>query len=548
MKLKIKQGTTSKLLRVFIQDTSVTDGSGLTGVAHGDITAYWIAEGDATATAFTLSGGTTGTWSDGGWSEVDSTNLPGVYEVGLKNDIVDATSEGSVLIMFKGATNMAPVLCELELDAVDYRDATAFGLSNLDAAITSRSTLGESGVRTALGYTAGFNLDAQVTVIQGAVTQNNTDIGVVDGVVDAIKVVTDQFNFTVANQVDANALTGGGSGGLDAAGVRSAIGLSSANLDTQLADIPTVAEFEARTLVAASYFDPAADTVARVTLCDTTTTNTDMVSVAGLSTFNAGTDSVTVGTNNDKTGYSISGSKTTLDSLNDIAATAIVSGGAITTSGGAVSNVTLVATTTSNSDMRGTDGANTTSPPSAGVIADTVWDEAQSDHTTIGSFGYYLDSRVSQAGGGGGGGGGASAIWGALLSDYTVAGTFGARLQEGTRYTNTSITFIYLQQGDSYDDLGNAKLQWTVTKDYTVGWSGNITIKHRVTGVTIMQKAIEIADATTLKATLSASDTAFATLTTDEDFGVHPYEVQLTNASVVDTVITGVAELRKNQS
>src|SRR5690606_13729075 len=32
-----------------------------------------------------------------------------------------------------------------------------------------------------------------------------------------------------------------------------------------VADIPTVAEFEARTLVAANYFDPAADTVANVT-------------------------------------------------------------------------------------------------------------------------------------------------------------------------------------------------------------------------------------------------------------------------------------------
>jgi hypothetical protein len=43
-------------------------------------------------------------------------------------------------------------------------------------------------------------------------------------------------------------------GFLDAAGVRTAIGLASANLDTQLADIPTVSEFEARTLVAADYF------------------------------------------------------------------------------------------------------------------------------------------------------------------------------------------------------------------------------------------------------------------------------------------------------
>lgn len=40
---------------------------------------------------------------------------------------------------------------------------------------------------------------------------------------------------------------------LDAAGVRTAVGLASANLDTQLADVPTVAEFEARTILSADY-------------------------------------------------------------------------------------------------------------------------------------------------------------------------------------------------------------------------------------------------------------------------------------------------------
>jgi hypothetical protein len=46
-----------------------------------------------------------------------------------------------------------------------------------------------------------------------------------------------------------------------------------------------------------------------------------------------------------------------VDDLNDVAATDIVSAGAITTASGAVSNVTTVATTTTNTDMRGTDSA-----------------------------------------------------------------------------------------------------------------------------------------------------------------------------------------------
>jgi|GEM_PF-3816963 len=41
---------------------------------------------------------------------------------------------------------------------------------------------------------------------------------------------------------------------LNALAVRSALGMAAANLDTQLADIPTVAEFNARSLLAADYF------------------------------------------------------------------------------------------------------------------------------------------------------------------------------------------------------------------------------------------------------------------------------------------------------
>ena len=63
----------------------------------------------------------------------------------------------------------------------------------------------------------------------------------------------------VADERGTDGVSGGG--GLDAAGVRSALGMSSANLDTQLSDIPTVSEFNARTLAAADYFDVASDVV-----------------------------------------------------------------------------------------------------------------------------------------------------------------------------------------------------------------------------------------------------------------------------------------------
>lgn len=126
MKLKIKEGTTSKLVRVFIQDSSATDGSGLTGLVYNSagLTAYYIPEGDASPTAITLASATVGTYTSGGFKEIDSTNLPGVYEIGLPDAVIDATSEGSTLVMLKGATNMAPVLMEIELDKVNYRSTS----------------------------------------------------------------------------------------------------------------------------------------------------------------------------------------------------------------------------------------------------------------------------------------------------------------------------------------------------------------------------------------------------------------------------------------
>jgi hypothetical protein len=62
--------------------------------------------------------------------------MPGWYEIGIPNAALDGGNE--VAIQLRGATNMAPVNIYIELDSVDYQDSAAFGLSRLDAAISSR--------------------------------------------------------------------------------------------------------------------------------------------------------------------------------------------------------------------------------------------------------------------------------------------------------------------------------------------------------------------------------------------------------------------------
>lgn len=140
-KVSIKAGTTSYLARIFIQDSSSATGAGLSGLTNASSGLICYAarddDGNAGGTVISLSAGTRGTWSSGGFVEKDSTHMKGVYEFGIPNATIAAGSK-SVLIYFSGATNMAPLPLEIELTAVDNQDATAFGVSRIDAAISSR--------------------------------------------------------------------------------------------------------------------------------------------------------------------------------------------------------------------------------------------------------------------------------------------------------------------------------------------------------------------------------------------------------------------------
>lgn len=64
--------------------------------------------------------------------------------------------------------------------------------------------------------------------------------------------------------------------------------------------------------------------------------------------------------------------------------------------------------------------------PSAASVADAVWDEAQSGHTTSGTFGKYLDSAISGVSTGGVTAADiADAVWDEARSGHTTSGTFG---------------------------------------------------------------------------------------------------------------------------
>jgi hypothetical protein len=133
-KTSLVVGTTSYLARVFIQDSSSTTGAGLTGLVFNtsNLVCYRARDddGNAAGTAITLATATRGTWTSGGFVEKDATNMPGVYEFGVPNAAL-ATGSKTVTLVFKGATNMAPLVLEYELTATNNQDAVRGGMTAL---------------------------------------------------------------------------------------------------------------------------------------------------------------------------------------------------------------------------------------------------------------------------------------------------------------------------------------------------------------------------------------------------------------------------------
>lgn len=152
MLLDYKLGQTSIVLRVKIRNSSVTTGAGLTGLTNSStgLIISTIADNEATATAYTAAGSTIDTVATLGtfaapttghcrFKEVDPTNHKGIYEIQIDNSRFAVSGAKSLLVSISGAANAVETDVLVPLRTVDPYNAN-FGLTNLDAAVSSRST------------------------------------------------------------------------------------------------------------------------------------------------------------------------------------------------------------------------------------------------------------------------------------------------------------------------------------------------------------------------------------------------------------------------
>jgi len=176
MKLKLKAGTTSKKIRVFIQDSTSLTGGGLTGLVYNSasLTCYYFRDGDTSATSVSLVTATLGTFTSGGFKEVDATNMPGVYELGVPNAAISVA--GTSQMVLKGATNMVPLPIEFELDAVDYSSSTAFitGVNSMNPPV-GWNLVTYTGTPT-IGGTGSFTITGAVVTQAGTLPITTTQV------------------------------------------------------------------------------------------------------------------------------------------------------------------------------------------------------------------------------------------------------------------------------------------------------------------------------------------------------------------------------------
>ena len=181
--LSIPAGTTSRILDVFIKDSTRTDGSGLGSLTYdtASLVGYWMRDTDVAATALTLVAATPGTYTESGFVADDS-NMPGWYQLGIP-DAAIASGAKSVRVMLYGALTMDSTNIEVELTGDVAANVVQVGGASLGAHASGmfpadvRNWLGDTPVEPSVSPT--FAIVVNVTdgsdPVEGAFVRLRSD-------------------------------------------------------------------------------------------------------------------------------------------------------------------------------------------------------------------------------------------------------------------------------------------------------------------------------------------------------------------------------------
>jgi len=114
---QVKQSTATNL-PVYLRDSST--GNPKTGVAAGDVSAFYVKQGQTTETSKTVVGN---------WTEIDATNMPGIYTLAFTAGELDTlgvfmyTVKGTGIKQFDGMVQVVEYLPADLLQKIEDEDA-----------------------------------------------------------------------------------------------------------------------------------------------------------------------------------------------------------------------------------------------------------------------------------------------------------------------------------------------------------------------------------------------------------------------------------------
>lgn len=124
----LKKGSKSKLILVYARDAADRR-SGMTGLGPlkpGAVAAY-VREGAPEPAQMHLVLSRVGEYLPNGWAEIDAELMPGVYQLGLPDAVLEGGADGAMVYLGFAGAAIDPI--EISLVAYDPQDASRIGMS-----------------------------------------------------------------------------------------------------------------------------------------------------------------------------------------------------------------------------------------------------------------------------------------------------------------------------------------------------------------------------------------------------------------------------------
>jgi hypothetical protein len=195
----VQINNTSRTEYVFIQNSSVSTGAGLTGLVFNSagLTADYCVERGARVNIPLVTQTATGAYSSGGFVAVDGTNMPGLYRFDIPNAVFATAGTDKAIVMLKGATNMAPVLLEYQIVAFNPDDAVRLGLTAIPN--VAQGTTGSLPIGNAAGaVTVATNNDKTGYSLTQTFPTNFSTLAITAGGATTVGTNNDKTGYSLA--------------------------------------------------------------------------------------------------------------------------------------------------------------------------------------------------------------------------------------------------------------------------------------------------------------------------------------------------------------